>query len=76
MKMLKETSVTLYIFHIFTIKLNKHAPKKEKFISGNSKPHVNRNLRRAILKILDLKIIKIKRSILMIAKTMKDKETM
>ena len=28
--------------HIFTSKLNKHAPKKKKWIRGNNKPHVNK----------------------------------
>ena len=41
--------------YIFTIKLNKHAPKKEKFMTENSKPHINRNLPWAIIKNSRLK---------------------
>ena len=40
--------------HVFTIKLNKHTPKK-KLIRRNSKSHINRNLRRAIMKMSRLK---------------------
>ena len=42
--------------HVFTTKLNKHTPKK-KLIRRNSKPHINRNLRRAIMKMSSLKKI-------------------
>ena len=42
--------------HIFTSKLNKHAPKKKKWIRGNNKPHVNKTLRLATMKISRLKI--------------------
>ena len=41
--------------HIFTSKLNKHAPKKKKWIKENSKPHVNKALRQAIVKRSRLK---------------------
>ena len=30
--------------------LNAHAPKKTKFLRGNQKPHVDKNLRKAIMK--------------------------
>ena len=36
--------------HIFTSKINKHAPKKKKWIRENNKPHVNKDLRQAIMK--------------------------
>ena len=36
--------------HIFTLKLQKHAPKKKKWIKGINKPHVNKALRQAIMK--------------------------
>ena len=39
----------------FTSCLNKHAPKKKKVLRGNEKPHMNNNLRRAILKRSKLK---------------------
>ena len=35
--------------------LNKYAPKKKKVLRGNEKPHMNKNLRRAIMKGLKLK---------------------
>ena len=41
--------------HIFTSKLNKHAPNKKKWIRGNNKPHVNKALRQAIMKRSKLK---------------------
>ena len=41
--------------HIFTSKLNKHAPKKKKWIKGNNKPHVSKALRTAIMKRSRLK---------------------
>ena len=41
--------------HIFTSKLNKHAPKKKKWIRGNNKPHVNKALRLTIMKRSKLK---------------------
>ena len=40
---------------IFTSKLNKHAPKKKKWIRGNNKPRVNKALRQAIMKRSKLK---------------------
>ena len=40
--------------HIFTSKLNKHAPEEKKRIRGN-KPHVNKALRQAIMKRSTLK---------------------
>ena len=41
--------------HIFTSKLNKHAPKKKKWIRGNNKPHVNKALRQTVMKRSRLK---------------------
>ena len=41
--------------HTFTSKLNKHAPKKKKWIRGNNKPHVNKALRLTIMKRSKLK---------------------
>ena len=41
--------------HIFTSKLNKHAPIKKKWTRGNNKPHVNKALRQAIIKRSRLK---------------------
>ena len=35
--------------------LNPHAPKKTKFLRGNQKPHVDKNLRKAIMKRSQLK---------------------
>ena len=35
--------------------LNAHAPKKTKFLRGNQKPHVDKNLRKAIMKRSQLK---------------------
>ena len=35
--------------------LNAHAPKKTKFLGGNHKPHVDKNLRKAIIKRSQLK---------------------
>ena len=34
---------------------NAHAPKKTKFLHGNQKPHVDKNLRKAIMKRSQLK---------------------
>ena len=39
----------------FTSVLNKHAPKKKKVFRRNEKPHMNKNLRRAIMKRSKLK---------------------
>ena len=39
----------------FTSILNKHAPKKKKVLRGNEKPHMKKNLRRAIMKGSKLK---------------------
>ena len=36
----------------FTSSLNKHASKKKKVLRRNEKPHMNKNLRRAIMKRL------------------------
>ena len=36
--------------NIFTSKLNKHAPKKRKWVRGNHKPHINKELHKAIMK--------------------------
>ena len=36
--------------------LNKHAPKKIKTFRGNQKPHINKTLRKAIIKRLSLKV--------------------
>ena len=41
--------------NVFTSKLNKHAPKKRKWIRGNHKPHINKELRKAIMKRSRLK---------------------
>ena len=41
--------------HIFISKLNKHAPKKKKWIRVNDKPHVNEVLRQATMKRSRLK---------------------
>ena len=35
--------------------LSKHAPKKIKTFRGNQKPHINKTLRKAIMKRLQLK---------------------
>ena len=35
--------------------LNTHVPKKTKFLRGNQKPHVDKNLRKAIMKRSQLK---------------------
>ena len=35
--------------------LNKHAPKKTKIFRGNHKPHINKTLRKAIMKCFQLK---------------------
>ena len=40
--------------------LNKHAPKKKKVLRGNEKPHMNNNLRWAIMKSSRIKLIKLK----------------
>ena len=36
--------------YIFTSKLNKHAPKKRKWVRGNHKPHINKELGKAVMK--------------------------
>ena len=41
--------------NIFTSKLNKHAPKKRKWVRGNHKPLINKELRKAIMKRSRLK---------------------
>ena len=41
--------------YIFTSKLNKHAPKKRKWVRGNHKPYINKELRKAIMKRSRLK---------------------
>ena len=41
--------------NIFTSKLNKHAPKKREWVRGNHKPHINKELRKAIMKRSRLK---------------------
>ena len=41
--------------NIFTSKLNKHAPKKRKWVRGNHKPYINKELRKAIMKRSRLK---------------------
>ena len=40
----------------FTKVLNKHAPKKKKWLRGNQKPHINKTLRHEIMKRSKLKI--------------------
>ena len=39
----------------FKISLDKHAPQKKKLLRGNHKPHVNKTLRKAIMKRSKLK---------------------
>ena len=39
----------------FTRVLNKHAPKKKKWLRGNQKPHINKTLRHEIMKMSKLK---------------------
>ena len=34
----------------FTSKMNKHAPKKRKWVRGNYKSHINKELRKTIMK--------------------------
>ena len=41
--------------NIFTSKLNKHAPKERKWVRGNHKPHINKELHRPIMKRSRLK---------------------
>ena len=41
--------------NISTSKLNKHAPKNRKWVRGNHKPHINKKLRKAIMKRSRLK---------------------
>ena len=41
--------------NIFTSKLDKHAPKKRKWVRGNHKPHINKELRKVIMKRSRLK---------------------
>ena len=41
--------------NIFIKVLNRHAPIKTKFLRGNQKPHVDKNLRKAIMKRSKLK---------------------
>ena len=41
--------------NIFTSKLNKHAPKERKWVRGNHKPHINKELHKAIMKRSRLK---------------------
>ena len=41
----------------FTEVLNKHAPKKKKWLRGNQKPHINKTLRHEIMKWSKLKNI-------------------
>ena len=36
--------------NVFTSKLNKHAPTKRKWVRGNHKPHIYKELRKAIMK--------------------------
>ena len=47
----------------FSSKLNEYAPKKIKWVRGNNKSHMNKFLRRAIMKRSKLKIKPIKRNI-------------
>ena len=51
---------------IFTETLDKHAPKKTKIFQGNHKPHINKILRKAIMKRPQFKIKQIKQKILKI----------
>ena len=41
--------------NIFTSKLKKHAPKKRKWVRGNHKSHINKELRKATMKRSRLK---------------------
>ena len=41
--------------HIFTSQLDKHAPKKKKWIRDNNKSHVNKGLRSTIMTTSKLK---------------------
>ena len=41
--------------NIFTSKLNKHPPKRRKWVRGNHKPHINKELRKDIMKRSRLK---------------------
>ena len=41
--------------NIFTSMLNKHVPRKRKWVGGNHKPHTNKELRKAIMKRSRLK---------------------
>ena len=50
----------------FVETLNKHAPKKTKIFRGNHKPHINKTLRKAIMKRSHIRIKQIKRKTLKI----------
>ena len=41
--------------NVFVTVLDRHAPRKTKILRGNQKPHVNKNLRKAIMKRSELK---------------------
>ena len=50
-------TVIVLLFYCYSVSsLNKHAPEKKKVLRGNEKPHVNKNLRHAIMKRSKLKI--------------------
>ena len=56
--------------------LNKHAPKKIKTFQGNQKPHINKTLRKAIMKRSQLKNKASKTRNTTDILTIKSKETM
>ena len=41
--------------NVFVTVLDRHAPRKTKILRGNQKPHVDKNLRKAIMKRFELK---------------------
>ena len=61
--------------HICTSKLNKHAPKKKKWIRGNNKPHVNKPLRQTFMKDQGLKIGQIRLKTLLKLEVIKNNRT-
>ena len=56
--------------------LNKHAPKKIKTFRGNQKPHINKTLRKAIMKDRHLKTKQTRLETQQMFQTTKDKEIM
>ena len=41
--------------NVFVTVLDRHAPRKTKILRGNQKPHVDTNLRKAAMKLSELK---------------------